>query len=262
MQKKFIILLVSVLVLELAAAGRYLLKGFSYGKEAVPAAVSFRNVAAENMVEAAKMEKNGSPEVGLSLPTALNLQMTFYAQAPFGNWDYPWQEACEEASTLLVANTYFGYGWSADKFNDQILRMVEWENQKFGDYKHTTVAQTAQIFNEYLGLKTVIHENPTFEDVKNILNKGHLIVMTFAGKLLGNPNFRNGGPNYHAMVIKGYKADSKIITEDVGTRNGENYVYSWGVIANSLHDYAVPIESGGKRLIEVIPPTAEDPSTK
>jgi len=180
--------------------------------------------------------------------------MTFYPQAPFGNWDMPWQEACEEASVLLVANEYKSENWTAEEFNDQILKLVEWEKKTFGDYKHTTVKETARILNEYLGLKTLIYENPTYEDVRKIIARGHFVVMTFDGKKIGNPFYKNGGPVYHAMVIKGYKSGVKVITADVGTRRGEDYVYPWETLQNALHDYAVPMSDGAKRMIEVIPP--------
>jgi hypothetical protein len=189
-----------------------------------------------------------------SIPEELNLQATFYPQAPFANWDYPWQEACEEASVLLVANTYFEHNWTLREFNDEILALVDWENERFGSYEHTSVDQTVEILEDYLDLETVVHQNPTLDDVKGILARGHLIVMTFSGKELGNPFFTNGGPNYHAMMIKGYKADGKIIAHDVGTRRGEDYVYTWKVIESSLHDYAEPIQDGAKRYIEVLPP--------
>lgn len=134
--------------------------------------------------------------------TELNLEAPFYTQAPYSNWGYPWQEACEEASMLLAANVYWKHNWTREEFNDQILKMVEWEKEKFGTYLDTTVSQNAKILSDYLDLKSVTHENPTLDDVKNILNKGHFIVMFLAGKELGNPNFTNGGPVYHAILIK------------------------------------------------------------
>ena len=137
---------------------------------------------------------------------------------------------------------------------NEILELVDWEMDQFGDYEHTSVDQTAKILGNYLGLKTVIHENPTLDDVKEVLADGHFIIMTLAGKELGNPFFTNGGPVYHAVLVKGYKKDGRVIVHDVGTRNGENYVYSWSVMENALHDYAEPIESGTKRMIEVLPP--------
>lgn len=187
-------------------------------------------------------------------PASLNLKAPFFAQAPLGNWDYPWQEACEEASVLLAANEYFGHQWTAEQFNQQILQIVDWENKTFGDYKHTTMAETSQMLNQYLKLDSKIHENPDLDTIKQILADGHFIILPFAGKEVGNPYYNNGGPNYHVILVKGYTADNELITHDVGTKHGGNYVYDWGTIDAALHDYSDPIDSGAKRIIEVFPP--------
>ena len=186
---------------------------------------------------------------------SLNIEVPFFSQAPHSNWDYPWQEACEEASILNVANVFKEMNLNLDTFNTELLRIVDWENSYFGDYKHTSVAQTAEMIKIQYGLRTEIRENPTFEDIKTIISNGHLIVAPFAGKLLGNPNFKNGGPNYHMLVIKGCDtAKMQIITNDVGTRNGSNYTYDWSVIENALHDWSDPdITLGAKKIIEVFP---------
>lgn len=189
-----------------------------------------------------------------SLPSSINLKVPFYSQAPFENWDYPWQEACEEASVLLVANIYFNHDWMREQFNEEILKMVEWEKGQFGTYLDTTAAQTAQILKDYLGLESITHTDPTLEDVQKILSKGHLVLMFFAGKELHNPNYRNGGPPYHVFVVKGYKPGGRIITNDVGTRKGADYVYSWDTLQRAMHDFAQPIESGAKKMLEVLPP--------
>lgn len=187
--------------------------------------------------------------------TSINIEVPFFSQAPFANWDYPWQEACEEASVLNVVNVYLGKNYDLNSFNEEELRLIDWENSYFGDYKHTNATQTAEMINLKYGLRAEIRENPSFEDIQTILNKGHLIVAPFAGKLLGNPNFRNGGPNYHMLVIKGYDAKKKeIVTNDVGTRKGANYVYDWSVIENALHDWNdTDILLGAKKIIEVFP---------
>lgn len=188
------------------------------------------------------------------LPPAINIAMPFYAQAPLGDWNLPWREACEEASALLIANAYYQHHWTAEEFNQQILLMIEWEKQHLGKYIDTSAGETAEILNQYLDLQTVIHDDPSLDDVKNILAQGHLIIMFFAGKELGNPNYQNGGPNYHALVVKGYKDDNQIITDDVGTSQGADYVYSWDTLQNAMHDLASPIDNGPKRMIEVWPP--------
>ena len=189
------------------------------------------------------------------LSPTLNIEMPFYSQAPHANWDYPWQEACEEASILLVANLYKDLDLDLEEFNTELLRLVDWEVDYFGAYEHTSVEQTVLMMEINYGLGSVIHEDPSFEDIQTILNNGHLIVAPFAGKLLENPNFRDGGPTYHMTVIKGYDAEKQqIVTHDVGTRNGANYVYSWETIEKSLHDWhPSDMLLGDKLIIEVIP---------
>ncbi|MCC7432778.1 C39 family peptidase [Candidatus Peregrinibacteria bacterium] len=202
-------------------------------------------------------QQEQKPVANIIPPTELNLKLTFYSQAPFADWSMPWQEACEEASILLVANSYFQHNWNRTEFNQQILDLVEWEKKRFGQYEHTNVEEMQAMLKEYFQLESIVHENPTLEDIKKILAQGHLIVAPFGGKILGNPNYTNGGPAYHAMVIKGYTKEGKVITHDVGTRKGEDYVYTWEKINTALHDYAEPIEQGPKRLIEVLPPSTK-----
>jgi len=256
--KSYIIVL---MVLTLTGGGYVLYKNTRDYKEPVPVAVSVSDLQKKNTQESQEgslTQESKTQEVEqdpATFPDELNIQLTFYSQAPFGNWDYPWQEACEEASALLVANAYYEHNWTREEFNDQILKLVDWQKGYFGTYLDTTAAQISEMLDKDLGLKSVIHDNPTFEDVEKALNKGHLIIMTFAGKELNNPYFTNGGPVYHALVVKGYKKDpQKVITADVGTRRGEDFVYSWSNIYSSLHDYAEPIDNGAKRMIEVLPP--------
>lgn len=186
----------------------------------------------------------------------LNIEAPFYTQAPHANWDYPWQEACEEASVLLAANALKKMNLDLEAYNTELLRLVSWEVEYFGDYEHTSVDQTVEMIEINYGLETRVHEDPTFEDIQEILNEGHLIVAPFAGKLMFNPNFRNGGPNYHMILIKGYDAEKmQLVTHDVGTRNGENYVYDWNVLQTALHDWHDDdILLGEKKLIEIFPP--------
>jgi hypothetical protein len=188
--------------------------------------------------------------------SSLNIDIPFYTQAPHSDWDYPWQEACEEASVLLVANAFNNLQLGLEAYNTELLRLVDWEMETFGAYEHTTVEQTTQMMTDNYELETLVHEDPSFSDIQSILDSGNLIIAPFAGKLLGNPNFQNGGPNYHMLVIKGYDSEKmQIVTHDVGTRNGENYVYNWDTIELSLHDWHDDdILEGKSRIIEVLQP--------
>jgi len=223
-----------------------------YTKETVPQAIELSQMLQGQQVAMQNLVTNGNTQE--TVPKELNIKMAFFPQAPFADWGSPWQDACEEASILLVANAYDHHNWTRENFRDQILNLVDWENENFGDYKNTNAQQIAQMLQNYLNLHSVIHRNPTFEDVQQVLARGHLIIMTFAGKEIGNPFYKNGGPDYHAMVIKGYKEGRKIITEDVGTQHGEDYVYPWQTLQNALHEYAQPIDNGAKVMIEVLPP--------
>lgn len=245
-------LLLSVALLLLLAGGAYAARSTFVQK----------NLEGPDAPESTSVEEvqKGSPVD--SETTFLNIEMPFYSQAPLGNWDFPWQEACEEASVLLVANLYNHMSLNVQDFNTELLRLVDWETEYFGTYLDTNVDQVSEMLDLQYGLKTIIHENPTYEDIQAILDQGHLIIAPFAGKLLGNPNFTNGGPKYHMLVIKGYNAEkNQIVTHDVGTRNGADYVYDWAVLENALHNWnEEDILLGEKEIIEVL--YAQSPSKK
>ncbi|MCG8569955.1 MAG: C39 family peptidase [Spirochaetes bacterium] len=196
-----------------------------------------------------------SSETEDQLPQYLNIKLPFYPQAPYADWSLPYQEACEEASVLLAANLFNHLRLNRSSFNNELLKIVAWENKEFGDYKHTSVEQTAWMVNQYFQLKTKIHENPTIEDIAHIISKGNLIVAPCAGKLLENPYFINGGPRYHMIVIKGYDLEKNlIITHDVGTKRGADFTYSWTSLSEAIHDWHDQDMSLGKKLIiEVYP---------
>ncbi|MBN2546189.1 MAG: hypothetical protein JXB50_10360 [Spirochaetes bacterium] len=186
-------------------------------------------------------------------PNCLNINMAFFPQAPYADWALPYQEACEEASVLLTANSLKKFNLDLKSFDAELLKLIEWEKARFGDYLHTNVKHTEIMIREYFNLRTKIHKNPTFEDIASIIAKGNLIIAPFSGKLLDNPYFTNGGPRYHMLVIKGYnKEKQSIITHDVGTRRGADFVYSWDNIQESLHDWHnIDMKLGEKLIIEV-----------
>ncbi len=188
------------------------------------------------------------------LPPEVNIASVFYPQAPDADWSQPWQETCEEASIALVANTYKNEEWSRAEFKQQLLELVAWENEHYGDYRHTDQEQMVQILRDVYDLHAVIHEDPSLDEVKRLLANGHLLIGTFSGKELGNPYYSNGGPTYHALVLKGYTSSNRIITNDVGTKRGADYVFRWATLQQALRDYADPITGGDRRIIEVLPP--------
>ena len=188
---------------------------------------------------------NPPTKIITELPTAFNLDIQFHPQAPTGNWDMPYQEACEEASLILAHNYMTDKKMSTEEFNQAIIDMVNWQVEKYGKHKDLTIKEVAEIAEEYLGYQDIeIIENPTIEQIRTHLAAGHPIVAPSAGRELGNPFFTGEGPIYHMLVIRGYEGadatnpkDRKFITNDVGTRRGENFTYDEETLLNALHDW-------------------------
>ncbi|MBF8280348.1 MAG: hypothetical protein HW383_121 [Candidatus Magasanikbacteria bacterium] len=216
---------------------------------AVPTAELFTDVTKEspppeiNSVVASV----STPTVG----TQKNLAVPFTSQAPFANWDPVHEETCEEASLIMV-DAYFKGTKSLTKVSaeDALLKLVAWQKTRFGYFEDTTAEETAIIAREYFGYKNVSVAPLTLDAIERSVARGVPVIVPANGKMLGNPNFRNGGPEYHMLVIKGFTKD-KFITNDPGTRKGENYLYDKNVVLNAAHDWVPPEKkaSGAKVMI-------------
>ncbi len=184
-----------------------------------------------------EIEEEQEDNPNMVVPATFNLDIPFYAQAPDGNWELPWKEACEESSIILAHYFLADRSLSLSKFKEEVLSMTKLQEEIFGSAIDTTVAQTAQLYTKYYGTdyKTKIINNPTIKQIKYELSQGHPVVAPFAGKKLWNSNFTNGGPRYHMLVIRGYD-EKYFYTNDVGTRLGENFPYTYAVIIDALHD--------------------------
>jgi len=177
-----------------------------------------------------------------SLPAAANAQQAsldvpFLSQAPFGIWDPLHEDACEEASLIMVKHFLEKDGNLTSTSGDaEIRKMIQYEEQN--NYGISiTLEQLNQIAKNYAGMQTGrVKNNATIEDIKKELAAGRPVIVPAAGKILPNPNFRNGGPNYHMLVIKGYDKNG-FITNDPGTRKGEGFRYAFNDLYNAIHDW-------------------------
>lgn len=186
-----------------------------------------------------------------TIPSRFNLDVQFYPQAPFANWDMPYQEACEEASVLLAMNYIRDRRVSRAEFDEGLLQIVEFEMSRFGAFEHTNVEETASIITEYFNYSDVqVLDDPSEHDIQREIARGRLVLVPLAGQLLKNPYFTAPGPVYHFLVIKGY-TKTHFITHDVGTRRGENYTYPFQSIMENIYDYAEPITDGRRRVLVV-----------
>lgn len=189
-------------------------------------------------------------------PKSVNLKVAFIPQAPLKNWDEVHEDACEEASMLMAAS-YLGAGIPLAKPADMdraILSIVDYENKTYGDYKSTDAERTADIMKALFsadGIAAYVSPISSIDDVKRMIALGDPVILPAAGKLLYNPNFRNGGPLYHMLVAKGYTEDGRIITNDPGTRLGADYVYDEKTLWNAIHDWNGGDVLNGRRVMIV-----------
>lgn len=192
-----------------------------------------------------------------ALPSQINLAIPFLLQAPTQDWSDPFEDACEEASLIMTDAFYDGRktNYGAEEGTKVILDLVAWEDATYGHNKDTTTPEVAQTAREYFGYKDVLIRPLTGpEDLKRVLANGYPVIVPAYGKALFNPNFRNGGPAYHMLVVKGYTKDGKWITNDPGTRRGADYIYTNDVLMNAIHSFdSIDMQQGAKEFIVVLP---------
>ncbi len=195
-----------------------------------------------------------TPPIAKELPKQFTLKVPFTSQAPEKNWDQPWQDACEEAAMLMIDAYYKKYTLSPPFARDEILKMVAWEEEQGWD-RSIEIKKIAQTFTDYLKLtptkKVRIIENPTVKQIKQFIANGQPVLAVADGKVLPNPHFQNGGPEYHALIIKGYN-ETDFITNDPGTQFGENFSYAYDDVMSSLRDWNNGDVKSGRRVVLVI----------
>jgi uncharacterized protein YvpB len=164
----------------------------------------------------------------------------FTAQAPHAQWDDPrFQDACEEASMLMAHAWVIGEGSiSKNDAENELESLFSYENKNFGGSIDTSAVDTAKIFQEYYHYPAQLRTGVTMEDIYAILAQGSIVIAPTNGKMLDNPNFTDGGPDRHMVVIIGYdKKNKEFITNDPGTRLGRGYKYKDSVLYNAIRDY-------------------------
>lgn len=197
-------------------------------------------------------------EVIEDLPDKILIEVPFTPQAPFAKWDEIHEEACEEASIVMLRYYFTGKKLTKEIAEKEIQALVAFQNKNYGDFKDTTAQQTLDLFLDFYGelpegRKMKVVYDFEKEDLKKYLSQGFPIIIPAAGRELGNPNFTAPGPLYHNLVLTGYNGDL-IITNDPGTRKGEGYEYDIDVLYNAIHDFpgrAEDIEQGRKAMIVV-----------
>lgn len=188
--------------------------------------------------------QTSSPKPSLSgstskTPVSFSLNVPFTPQAPTGNWDQLHNEACEEASAIMAAAYFSGDTRAkipAAEVENQLTALTNWEQDYFGYSLDTTTEETAETIRLFYHLEASVVNNYTEKDIKDALNDNKVVIIPVNGRKIGNPYYRQPGPIYHMLVVRGYTA-TQIITNDPGTKNGENYRYSFATLKNAAADW-------------------------
>lgn len=180
-----------------------------------------------------------TPEV--SNQKIIKLDVPFAVQAPFGEWsDLRQQNACEEVAAIMAIRWAKNQALTPQEAKDEITAISDWESEKYGFYQDTSAQDTVErIFKEYFNYQKVrASNNISIQDIINELQKGNLVIAPMNGQKLNNPFFSPPGPVEHMVVIIGYDDQTKqFITNDSGTKRGQNYRYHQKVLFEAIRDY-------------------------
>lgn len=179
----------------------------------------------------------------VEIPKQLILPVLFAQQAPFGNWDALHEEACEEASIIMAYKYFIHESLNETIMETEIQKLVSWEESK-GYSVDLTAQEIADVLTNHFGLKSRLSFEITADRIKYELSQGNLVIVPVAGREVGNPNFKQPGPIYHVLVIKGYNS-TDFITNDPGTRKGNSFTYKYSQLINAVHDWNPQLAEGG-----------------
>ena len=171
------------------------------------------------------------------MPQTLILQVPFSPQAPTDNWSR--NEDCEETS-ITMANAFLTGNTTnelpAGAAQEAINNLKQWENANLGYNIDTGANATARMGEGAFGLKISQIPNFTEDDLKKALVDGHPVLLPINAKLLANAQYRNEGPTYHMIVLRGFKG-SRFIINDPGTNNGNGNEYSFTLLKKASADW-------------------------
>jgi hypothetical protein len=191
------------------------------------------------------------------LPPTKKIIVPFTSQAPQGNWQEPWQNACEEASIVMIQNFYKNEGLTPAKARQQILEVFTLKKITAPASKDESLERIVEIINSGdLNWQARVVDNPSLTIIKDELAANHPVIAPVYAPMLGNPKYTGSGSDYHVIVITGYDdASSEFITNDPGTKDGKNYRYTYKALLAALHDYLTNKDylAGAKRVLFTAP---------
>lgn len=191
-------------------------------------------------------------------PQSILLEVSFFAQAPFGEWSDPiFQDGCEEAAAIMAMSWVQGAPKSKEQAKNDIIAITQFEDKTYGAAPDRSAQDTAGLMKDYYGYQNIeVRSGVDAQDLKTEILKGSLLIVPVNGRILKNPFYTPPGPEHHMIVIVGYDARAnEFITNDIGTRHGEKYHYGKARLGAALQDYPtgdhLPSAAGATAMIVV-----------
>ena len=168
------------------------------------------------------------------------LNVPFVSQAPLGHWDDPRQETgCEVTSVLMAWLWLKQQSIEPAKAEKAIIAGANFQLKQYGGYFNFNYDDAVKLMNDYYKYdKITALGADSIEDIKNQLKQSKIVLLPALGRRLNNPNFTPPGPPTHMIVVRGFDDRSQeFITNDPGTKYGEEFRYAYKTIANAMVDY-------------------------
>ncbi|MFC1647444.1 C39 family peptidase [Patescibacteria group bacterium] len=197
-----------------------------------------QNQVLETTVQNIEDIVNGEEEQEVVILENAYLEVPFVCQAPFqteANWVHH-EESCEEAALLQVIYYLDGIT-ETDKqvAHDTILEMIAWQEVHFGEHKDLYANDMKMFIRDYYSIdedRIEIIYDADILDIKKAISGGDPVIVPIMGDVLHNPYYPH--PGYHMLTVIGYTPE-KIITNDVGTRRGEDFSYDYDIFMNATN---------------------------
>ena len=175
------------------------------------------------------------------------LAVPFVCQNPFQDKE-GWKihdESCEEAAVLQAVLFLKNENISFSKAHQKFLDMIAWQKspEHFGKHKDLFKKDLEYFTEKYFNFRPTevfFLEEINQNILKGIITFGLPVILPTMAKELKNPFYHH--QEYHMVTLIGFNKE-KAIVNDVGTKRGQHFVYSWEVLLNANQ------KSGGGALV-------------
>lgn len=218
--------------------------------------IAITNNTANNDTNQSPSTIDSNPQLSSNnqFPNKTNINVPFTTQAPFANWDDLHNDGCEEASIISVIYYLNQKSLTPDLAEKEIQELANWQNQNFGGQFDLPVEKVAELVDKFYLRKSDLYysDQVTITKIKELLSSNYPVIVPLAARVINNPYYRQPGPVYHMLVIRGYDDEKQqFITNDVGTKRGESYRYDYQAFYNAIHD--MPAWEQNKSTLDIKP---------